>query len=93
MNALANKINGNYIFQVSIIIGKSIVDLAKDMEKFDATIHKQLFESGTFRINQFTKPLVKTSIIEQHNFFLQLKQHQEMIDGLSSSFNLKKTDL
>jgi hypothetical protein len=71
MNAIANKINGNYIFQVSIIIGKGIIDLANNIEKVDTNISKQLFESGTFRMNHFTKLLLKTSIIEQRNFFIQ----------------------
>lgn len=87
MNAIANKINGNYIFQVSIIIGKGIVDLANDIEKLDGNIRKQLFESGIFRINHFTKLLLKTSISEQHNFFLQLMQHQEMIVELLPLLN------
>lgn len=89
MCIIANDIRGDLIYNLTLIIGKSLIDLAKDIEIFDFNIHKQLFDSGIWRINQFTKSLMKMSVIEQNIFFSNLKNQKRLIDSLLPYFNSK----
>jgi len=87
MNVLAGKYRGNDIFQVSIIIGKGILKLAQEIKSIDCEISNQLINSAVWRVNQFTKPLLKARYVEKIKFFALIKENKLILNELYSYFN------
>lgn len=65
---LLSMVKGDYIFQVSLIIGSGIIKLAEDIKLLDYSIYLKLQESGIWRMNKFLRPLLKMKIKERAVF-------------------------
>jgi glycosyltransferase involved in cell wall biosynthesis len=87
MNVLATRIKGNDIFQVSIVIGQGISKLAQEIKNLDLDVSNQLNNSAIWRVNQFTKPLLKARYVEKIKFFALIKENKLILNELYSYFN------
>ena len=76
MNEISKVVNGKYIFQTCLIIGKGIIDLSDDLKKIDQETSRIIFESGVWRINKMTKPIMKASNKERIEFYSLLKDNK-----------------
>lgn len=82
--------NGRLIFDASIYAGKELIRLSSlvgDDYQFEK---KSVFEGGVFRINSFTKSILKQSYQQRKLFFRYVKDNVSIIDEVKqylSPFN------
>jgi glycosyltransferase involved in cell wall biosynthesis len=79
--------NMKTIFQSTVLLGKLIVSLSEDIKSLDHSLSTELRNGGIWRINQFTKPLIKSSRKEIINFFEILKKNKAVFMDLYPSLN------
>jgi len=87
MNEISKVVNGNFIFQTCLIIGKGIIDLSADLKKIDKETSRIIFESGVWRINKITKPIMKASNKERNVFYSLLNDDKVLKDDISIYLN------
>jgi len=86
-NELNKKVNGNFIYQICLVIGKGIIELAEDTKDLDMNISRSLYASGIWRINRITKPLLKASNKERNVFYTLLKNNREFKKSIRPYLN------
>lgn len=77
----------DFIFPSAIILGKQIIDLADEVVNIHLPTSIKLKEGGIFRINTFTKPLLKAPFTEKKKFYKMLKENKDLIDAVYPFFN------
>jgi glycosyltransferase involved in cell wall biosynthesis len=87
MNKMLSFINMRVVVQSTILLGKLIIDLAEDIYKIDRKLAEKLKEGGIWRINQFTRLLVKSTFKEKVYFYKLLQEYKLVISKLYTNFN------
>lgn len=72
---IRSSIDAASLFQITIVIGKGIIDLASEIHNRDHLIGDILLKSGKWRLNHFTKSLIKANLDEKRKFFLLLRMN------------------
>jgi len=80
-----NIIKGKENYMSNIYVGSRIIDISKIV--VDQNLAKLLHEGGTWRINQFTKPLIKAHIAEKKIFFMLINKNKFIMNELYPYFN------
>jgi len=75
-----------YSYHTCISCGIELIDISKKHTN-NPKVSKQLLYGGIWRINQFTKGLLKSEIIETNNFFELIQQNINQIEYYKSYFN------
>lgn len=87
MNKMLIYIDMKVHFDASILLGKLILDLSDDTEKIDIKTSQKLREGGIWRINRFTKSLLKATIKEKSQFYALIKKNDSIMTELYPYFN------
>jgi hypothetical protein len=76
--------NGRLIFDASIYAGKELIRLSSFIGDDYQFEKKCVFEGGVFRINSFTKSILKNSFKQRELFFEYVRKNTNIIDEIQA---------
>lgn len=86
-NTLKFYTKADTLFQTCFTIGYGLTILSECSRKMDEDISKKISEGAKWRINKFTKPLIKSSIKEKIAFFKYISSRNSLITKIAPQLN------
>jgi glycosyltransferase involved in cell wall biosynthesis len=72
-------VGGRTLFDATINAAVVLLNLSKETKEIDAFFSKHFYDGALFRINSFTKNLLRISVKEQKEFFKQVIEHPDVV--------------
>lgn len=85
----SDQLTADKIFNKCFTLSHIMFELSKEVERKDPTISALIKEGGVYRLNSFSKPLLKMPLIEKKEFFKFIMTHKNLIVLLTKDLKLK----
>lgn len=87
MNSLKLNNNMSVLYDSTIRLGFILMDLSESIQAIDKNIADKLKKGAVWRVNKFTKPLLKADFSKQKEFFSIIKNNKNFVDDNRKYFN------